>query len=53
MDALRDALDVEAQLIKGRGGIFEVKVDGQVVAKKTYDGFPTNEQIVEAVRAAR
>ncbi len=51
-DALREALGVEATLIPGSRGIFEVAVDGQVVAKKTLDGFPEPEACVEAVRAA-
>lgn len=42
---------MEATLIPGSGGIFEVAVDGRVVAKKTYDGFPTPEAVVAAVAA--
>jgi len=38
---LQKALGVEAELIPGSGGIFEVAVDGQVVAKKSLSGFPT------------
>lgn len=29
-----------------------MKVDGRLVAKKTYEGFPTEDEVVEAVRAA-
>lgn len=36
--------------MRGGRGIFEVKVDGIVVAKKTLDGFPSEEEIVAAVR---
>ncbi|TNE91113.1 MAG: selenocysteine-containing [Deltaproteobacteria bacterium] len=50
--ALQEELGIDATLIKGRGGIFEVKVDGRLVAKKTYEGFPTEDEVVEAVRAA-
>jgi selenoprotein W-related protein len=50
---LREVLGVEAELLRGSGGIFEVRVDGNVVARKTLDGFPTPEQIVEAVRKTR
>lgn len=46
---LREEFGVEARLIKGRGGVFEVAVDGHVVAKKTFDGFPMEDQIVQAV----
>lgn len=49
---LRSELGSEVELIKGRGGIFDVRVDGRSVAKKTLDGFPTEEEIVAAVRAA-
>lgn len=48
---LREEFGVEARLIKGRGGVFEVAVDGHVVAKKTFDGFPMEDQIVQAVAA--
>lgn len=51
-DVLREALGVDAELVRGGRGIFEVAVDGRVVARKTLDGFPTPEQCVDAVRAA-
>lgn len=34
---------------KGRNGIFEVAVDGKVVAQKTFSGFPSEPEIVSAV----
>lgn len=46
---LREELGVEAALLKGHGGIFTVAVDGEVVARKTWSGFPTEEEIVSAV----
>lgn len=49
---LREKLHIDAQLVKGSGGIFEVAVDGKIVAKKTLAGFPLPDEIVEAVRAA-
>lgn len=48
---LREEFGVEARLIPGRGGIFEVRVDDRVVAKKTFDGFPMEDEIVRAVAA--
>ena len=45
-------LDVEAELIKGSGGIFEVAVDGAVVAQKTASGFPSEAEILEGVGKA-
>lgn len=49
---LREALGVDATLVKGSGGIFQVAVDGQVVAKKTYEGFPSDAGMVAAVGEA-
>ena len=49
MDALREELGIEAVLAKGHGGIFTVAVDGEVVAKKTFMGFPEEDEIVHAV----
>jgi predicted Rdx family selenoprotein len=43
-------LGVESTLIRGSGGVFEVAVNGEVVAKKTLDGFPLSQDIVAAVR---
>ena len=33
----------------GHGGIFQVTVNGTVVAKKTFFGFPNEREIVDAV----
>ena len=38
------------QLVPSSGGIFEVRVDGQVVCTKTSEGIPANEAIVRSVR---
>lgn len=43
---------MQAELVRGHGGIFEVAVDGRVVAKKTFDGFPSEEEILRAVGEA-
>jgi hypothetical protein len=43
---------VEAELIRGSNGIYEVKVDGQLVASKTFAGFPTEDQVTKAVQEA-
>lgn len=50
--ALKQDLDLEASLVTGHSGIFEVAVDGNVVAAKSLSGFPTEQQVVDAVRAA-
>jgi selenoprotein W-related protein len=49
---LKEQLDVEPELVPGSGGIFEVEVDGKVVARKTRTGFPDEQEIVDAVARA-
>ena len=49
---LKEKLGLEAQLIVGHSGIFEVAVDGNVVASKTRAGFPSPEEAVDAVSRA-
>ena len=43
---------METELIPGSGGIFEVAVNGKVVAKKDLAGFPSEQDVVKAVGAA-
>ena len=49
---LRDAFGIEARLIKGRGGIFDVIVDGHRVFSKheTYR-FPDDGEVTDLIRA--
>jgi selenoprotein W-related protein len=49
---LKEELGVEAELTPGSGGIFEVAVDGAVVAKRGFLGFPSEQEIVDAVAKA-
>jgi predicted Rdx family selenoprotein len=49
---LKEQLDVSPELVRGSGGIFKVEVDGGVVAQKTRDGFPDEQEIVDAVARA-
>ena len=51
-EALRAELNVEAQLVAGHGGVFNVAVDDTVVEQKTKHHFPAAEDVVAAVRAA-
>jgi selenoprotein W-related protein len=51
--ALREQLGIEAKLVAGSGGIFEVKVGDTTVAKRKLLHFPDAAEIVEAVRARR
>ena len=50
--ALKQDLGMDASLSRGSGGIFEIDVNGQVVAKKGATGFPTEAEIVAAVKLA-
>jgi hypothetical protein len=43
---------VKSELSVGAPGSFQVWVDGKVVAEKHAMGFPTEEEIVDAVGAA-
>jgi selenoprotein W-related protein len=43
---------LDAELIQGSGGIFEVAVDGHVVARKSLGGFPSEKDVVDAVSKA-
>jgi hypothetical protein len=52
-EALRGALGVEVQLIRGARGIFDIKVDGDLVASKQYGRFPDDDEIVAAVQKVR
>lgn len=45
-------LDVDCELVKGSGGIFEVAVNGTVVASKTAVGFPAEAEILAGVGKA-
>jgi selenoprotein W-related protein len=51
--ALRDKLAVDARLVPGSGGIFEVKVGETTVAKRVKGHFPDTADIVKAVGASR
>lgn len=46
---LREEFGVEARLIRGHGGIFTVAVDGEIVARKSAAGFPSEDDIVREV----
>jgi selenoprotein W-related protein len=46
---LRERLAIDATLVPGTGGIFEVKVGDQTVAKRTKGHFPDVAEIVAAV----
>ena len=44
---LKDRFDVDAELIEGAGGIFDVAVDGEIVYSKHDTGrFPEHDEVV-------
>jgi len=44
--AIESQFETKSQLIKGSGGIFDVKVDGELIYSKHETGrFPTNDEI--------
>jgi len=44
-------LGVEAQLVRGSGGIFDVSVDNERIFSKKEEGrFPTEQEIVDKLR---
>lgn len=49
---LKEELQIDSELKVGSGGIFEVAVDGRVVAKRGFVGFPSESEVVEAVAKA-
>jgi selenoprotein W-related protein len=50
-DELRNAVSVEAKLVAGSGGAFEVTVDGELIFSKLQLGrFPNPGEIVEKVK---
>ena len=50
-DELRQAFGVEANLIPGSGGVFDVTVDGKLVYSKSETGrFPNAGEITEKLK---
>lgn len=49
---LKEELELDSELKVGPSGSFIVEVDGRPVVKKESLGFPTEQQIVEAVSKA-
>jgi selenoprotein W-related protein len=49
--AIRDEFDVEAELVKGDNGIFDVEVDGRNIFSKHEVGrFPENDEVLALLR---
>lgn len=52
-EALRRQLGLEPVLVPGKGGVFQIKVGDSVVASRSKGHFPSPDEIVAAVTAAR
>jgi selenoprotein W-related protein len=49
---IRQEFGIKPELIEGRGGVFDVTVDGKTIFSKRSAGrFPQEDEIVSAVRA--
>ena len=49
--AIEKATGGKSQLIEGRGGVFDVVVDGKLVfSKKAVGRFPENEEILDLIK---
>jgi len=51
--ALRRQLGLDADLVPGKGGVFQVKLGERIVASRSKGHFPDGDDIVAAVNAAR
>ena len=49
---LQKQLGIGATLVPGKGGVFQVEVDGKIVARKRLWHFPDSKEIVKAVAGA-
>lgn len=49
---LKANMDVDAELVPGSGGVFDILVDGQVVYSKQSAGnnFPQNDTLIEQIK---
>ena len=51
--SLKKEFGVDAELIQGGGGIFDVKLDGKLIYSKHEMGrFPEHDEVIDAVREA-
>jgi selenoprotein W-related protein len=49
---LKKAIDVDSELISGKGGVFEVTVDGaKIFSKKALGRFPEDGEVLGLIRA--
>jgi selT/selW/selH-like putative selenoprotein len=49
-DAIKKKFDVDAEMIQGGGGIFDVKLEGELIYSKKKTGrFPTDQEVLDAI----
>lgn len=49
---ISEALGLEAELVKGSGGVFDVKADDAIIFSKRDEGrFPENAEVIETLQA--
>ena len=49
---IKAATGIDPAVVEGARGEFSVRVGGQIVAQKSKTGFPSEDQVVQAVKAA-
>lgn len=50
--AIKKKFNVDAEMIKGGGGIFDVKLNGDLIYSKKQTGrFPTDNEVLQAISA--
>ena len=48
--SIKDALQIDAELLEGSNGIFDIAVDGRVVfSKQAEQRFPEHEEIIKRI----
>ncbi|NQV25663.1 MAG: SelT/SelW/SelH family protein [Rhodopirellula sp.] len=53
-DAIKNATGIEAELVKGGGGVFDVVVNGNLIySKHQTDRFPTHDEILSQLKNCR
>ncbi len=51
-DAIKKEFDVTAEMIKGSGGIFDVRLDGKLIYSKKETGrFPEHAEVLNKIAA--
>jgi selenoprotein W-related protein len=50
-EAIKTALDIESELEKSSGGVFEITLEDKLVfSKKSTGRFPTEQEVIEGIK---